>query len=105
MNRNINNKNKSAQRPQGTNPKVNKAALLGKRNNKKQVKKKDKSEGSIAKKILSVTASVFLTLFLIGFITGTIVVGAFAIYIKNYIDPVIDDFDMISTEQKQSSRI
>ncbi len=72
---------------------------------KRNAGKKKNSEGSIVKKILTVTASIFLTLFLVGFITGTIVVGAFAIYIKNYIDPVIDDFDTISTEQKQSSKI
>ncbi len=67
--------------------------------------KKKESEGNIVKKILTVTASVLLTFLLVGFITGTIVVGAFAIYIKNYIDPVIEDFDLISTEQKQSSRM
>lgn len=66
--------------------------------------KKNKS-GSVVKKVISVTASVLLTIMLICFITGTIVVGAFAIYIKNYIDPVIEDFDLISTGQKQSSRI
>ena len=62
-------------------------------------------ERSIFKKILSGFAIFILTLLLIGFITGLIVVGAFAIYIKNYINPVIEDFDTISIEQKLSSKI
>ena len=68
-------------------------------------KKRVDNDENMVKKVLSIIACVILTIFLVCFITGTIVVGAFAIYIKNYIDPVIDDFDMISTEQKQSSRI
>ena len=74
--------------------------------NKKE-KKKDKGpkERSVLSRVLSTIAVVLLSLLLIAFITGTIVVGAFAIYIKNYIDPVIEDFDMISTEQKLSSKI
>ncbi len=75
---------------------------------RKPVKKDDKNapkERSILSKVLSTIATVILTILLICFITGVIVVGAFAIYIKNYIDPVIEDFDMISTEQKLSSKI
>lgn len=99
------NKNIRKKTQANTNSKSAKSLDLIKKKKYKEKKPKKKSEGNIVKKILSVTASIFLTLFLIGFITGTIVVGAFAIYIKNHIDPVIDDFDMISTDQKQSSRI
>ena len=91
----------AAQKKKATNKNL---SLKSRKKNKAEKGKKEK-EGSVAKRVISIIASILLTILLIGFITGTIVVGAFAIYIKNYIDPVIDDFDMISTEQKQSSRI
>ena len=72
---------------------------------RKANKRRESNEPSIAKRILTGFASVLLTILLIGFITGTIVVAAFAIYIKDYIDPVIEDFDSISTDQKLSSKI
>ena len=101
-----NNKNIRTSKMNKTKPQKSKKAKFTESFNSRKYKQKiEKKNGekSLAKKILSVTASVFLTLLLIGFITGTIVVGAFAIYVKNYIDPVIDDFDIISTNQKQSS--
>ncbi len=76
------------------------AIFLRKKHNVSGVKKK-----SLAGKIFSSVLSVILTILLICFITGSIVVGVFAIYIKNYIDPVIDDFDLMSTGQKLSSKI
>jgi len=94
-----------------TQKKTNVLSLLAVRLSKRSAKpKKDKKrekngEVSTAKKVFSTVAIVFLTILLIGCITGTIVVGAFAIYIKKYIDPVIEDFDLISTEQKLSSKI
>ena len=68
-------------------------------------KKTAKKEKSVGRKILTVVLSVFLTLFLIGVITGTIVVGAFAVYVKKNIDPVIDDFDVVSTNQNLTTSI
>lgn len=75
----------------------------GKKRNKNARSKS--SEPGIFKRIITGFAIFLLTLLLIGFITGLIVVGAFAFYIKNYIDPVIDDFDTISTDQKLSSKM
>ncbi len=70
-----------------------------------QEKVKRNTGKKTTKKVFSTIAMVFLTIFLVGIITGTIVVGAFAIYIKEYIDPVIEDFDVISTDQNLSSKI
>ena len=82
-----------------TQKKSSKKSLMSIFKNKKPKDRRNKKSngGSVVKKIISVTASILLTIMLICFITGTIVVGAFAIYIKNYIDPVIEDFDLIST--------
>ena len=92
---------KNRQTPKTSKP-IDKSKVRNRANKKENKKEK---EGNIVKKVLAIIASILLTFLLVGFITGTIVVGAFAIYIKNHIDPVIEDFDMISTEQKQSSRM
>lgn len=81
------------------------AFIRKKRTKESKKKNKAQKERSVFSKILSGFAIFILTIMLIAFITGLIVVGAFAMYIKNYIDPVIDDFDTISTEQKLSSKI
>lgn len=76
-----------------------------KKNKRRDSSRPQVKQRSLFSKILSGLAMTVLTVMLIGLITGSIVVGAFAIYIKKYIDPVIEDFDMISTEQKLSSKI
>lgn len=43
--------------------------------------------------------NILMTVLLIALITGTIVGGAFALYIKNYIDADIEDFELFSTDQ------
>ncbi len=48
---------------------------------------------SKSKTVLSVVGRVVMSMFLIGLITGTIVVGAFAIYVFKYVDGSID-FDL-----------
>ena len=111
MNQNTNKNNRDGQNQRRTaNTPSSKAAAktqikVEKYRNKKPKAPKRPKERSVLSRVLSIIATIFLTILLIGFITGTIVVGAFAIYIKNYIDPVIDDFDMISTGQKLSSKI
>ncbi len=85
-------------------PKKRKVSKIKLKNKKEKAHSKVK-ERRLFSRIMSGIAATLLTIMLIGFITGTIVVGAFAIYIKNYIDPVIDDFDTISTDQKLSSKI
>ncbi len=82
--------------------------ILAERKPKKQRVKSPKSSISgkkAVKKVFTTIAMVFITILLVGVITGTIVAGAFAIYIKEYIDPVIEDFDIISTDQNLSSKI
>ena len=94
-------------------PRMTKKDVMIRAADKKKREKKEKSpekevtvkERSLLRKILSGIAITLLTIFLIMFITGMIVAGAFAYYIKNYIDPVIDDFDTISTDQKLSSKM
>jgi len=56
-------------------------------------------------KILSYILNIALTLLLIGIITGGIVVGAFALYIKNYIDPTIDDLTAMASEAELTTYI
>ncbi len=82
--------------------------LLADRKPKRQRVKSPKEAFSgkkAIKKVFTTISMVFITILLIGVITGTIVAGAFALYIKEYIDPVIEDFDIISTDQNLSSKI
>ena len=51
------------------------------------------SAGAKVRKAFGITGRVMLTLFLIGLITGTIVVGAFAFYVFRYVDGSVD-FDL-----------
>ena len=96
------NQNKDPRRNAKTSIDKSDAIFRKKRIKENKKKNKEQKERSIFSKILSGFAIFILTVLLIGFITGLIVGGAFAMYIKNYIDPVIDDFDTISTEQKLS---
>ena len=76
---------------------------------KKQKKKPSKAAGVVGKifyvnfKILSYLINIVLTVLLIGIITGGIVAGAFALYIKNYIDPTIDDLVTMSSESERTT--
>ena len=47
--------------------------------------------GRVIYTVLAVILDIIITILLICGITGIIVVTAFAIYVKNYIDPVFDD--------------
>ena len=58
-----------------------------------EMKKKHTSAGAKVRKAFGITGRVLLTLFLIGLITGTIVVGAFAFYVFRYVDGSVD-FDL-----------
>lgn len=103
MNRKINSKREDVPSLNKRNERK-KLALLKSRRRRYGYKTEEKGP-NIVKKIFSSIAAVILTVMLIGFITGTIVVSVFAIYVKNYIDPVIQDFDNISTGQKLSSKL
>lgn len=52
---------------------------------------------------LSYVANVFLTILLIGLITGAIVGTAFAVYVKQYIDPSVDDVVMMVSKQQDTT--
>lgn len=84
---------------------ASKAAPSKKRRASGAPKKKNVKKKNVAGKVVSVIFSVLLTIMLIGIITGTIVAGVFAIYIKEHIDPVIEDFDRISTDQNLTTKI
>ncbi len=56
-------------------------------------------------KIFSFILSALLTIMLVGLITGTIVCGAFAIYIKNYVEIDISQFMVMSAGQSESTKI
>lgn len=60
--------------------------------------------GRIIKRTVIILLEIIFTLVIIGLISGTIVGIAFALYIKNYIDPNIEDFDIISTEQNLTTK-
>ena len=56
-------------------------------------------------KILSVIIMIILTLLIIGIITGGIVAGAFALYVKNNIDPTIEGLAAMSSESDLTTTI
>jgi penicillin-binding protein 1A len=72
------------------------------KNSKKQGKDKT---GSVAGNIFKWFFGVLLTLMLVGVLAGIIVVSAFAIYVNNYIDPVIDPSLLISSSSSQTTKI
>ena len=78
------------------------------RENSSVTKKQKRKETSTAKKIvfgifkvnlkiISYIINTVLTVLLIVIITGGIVAGAFAIYIKNYIDPTVEDLQVMAS--------
>lgn len=48
---------------------------------------------------------VLLTILLVGILAGIIVASAFAIYVNNYIDPVVDESVLISGSSSQTTKI
>lgn len=65
---------------------------------KKETRKKNtKAKKTKAKKIVGICLKVFVSIMLIGIITGCLVVGAFAIYVFNFVDDkVYEDLDEMS---------
>lgn len=49
--------------------------------------------------------SIFMTICLIGVITGVIVGGAFLLYVKNHLDTSVDDFSIMAEERSLTTRI
>ena len=60
--------------------------------------------GRVILRIFSWLLNILMTVALIGMITGTIVGGVFALWIKNYIDPTIDT-SMLTTSQDLTTQI
>lgn len=56
-------------------------------------------------KALGWLLSIFMTVGLIGVITGVIVGGAFLLYVKNHLDTGIDDFDIMAKERNLTTMI
>ena len=61
--------------------------------------------GKIFGKIFSYILNILLTVILIGLITGTIVGGVFAVFIKNHVDPDLEGFDYIASNQNMTTKI
>lgn len=61
--------------------------------------------GRVFTRILSYLCNVLLTLLLIGIMTGAVVGGAFMIYVKNYIDPDLESFDLLVTDSSMTTKI
>jgi len=60
--------------------------------------------GAVILRIFSWVLDILLTVCLIGMITGTIVVGVFALWIKNYVDPTVDS-TILSTSQDLTTQL
>ncbi|MBQ4290282.1 MAG: transglycosylase domain-containing protein, partial [Clostridia bacterium] len=60
--------------------------------------------GSVILRILSWVLNILITIGLIAMITGTIVAGVFALWIKNYVDPSID-VSNLTTDQDLTTRL
>lgn len=60
-------------------------------NNRKPTRRERKMNRSKTKKVLMFILNAFLTVFLVGIITGIIVCSAFAIYVKKYINTEVDE--------------
>ena len=106
-NNNNDNNNKSGQKPKKREPEKNNADHITK-TKKKKPSKVGKVVGMIFfinYKILSYILNIALTILLIGILTGGIVVGAFALYIKNYIDPTIEDLTTMASESELTTYI
>ncbi|HHX54301.1 MAG TPA: hypothetical protein GX704_05255 [Clostridiales bacterium] len=64
-----------------------------------------KLAGRAVGKIFSYIINILLTLLLIGVMTGAVVGGAFAIYVKNYINPDLEAFEYMANDQSKTTRI
>ena len=60
--------------------------------------------GAVILRILSWVLNILITIGLIAMITGTIVAGVFALWIKNYVDPSID-VSNLTTDQDLTTRL
>jgi len=61
--------------------------------------------GKTVMKVLGVALNVVLTVLLIGLLTGIIAGTAFAVYIKNYVDPTIDESLFMSGSTSQTTKL
>ncbi len=61
--------------------------------------------GKAVLKFLGWVLSIFMTLALVGVITGTIVGGAFLLYAKNYLDTGVEDFDALLSEESRTTTV
>ncbi|MCQ2431613.1 MAG: PBP1A family penicillin-binding protein [Clostridia bacterium] len=60
--------------------------------------------GKVILRMLSWVLNIVITIGLVGMITGTIVAGVFALWIKNYVDPTID-VSNFTTDQSLTTRL
>lgn len=61
--------------------------------------------GKFFVKVLSWVLNIFCTCLLIGLITGTIVGGAFVLYVMNYVDSSVDNIDFLKVSENTTTKI
>ncbi len=61
--------------------------------------------GRVMRNFMYAAFNVLLSTLLVMGVTGVIVGGAFALYLYNFVDATVEEFDMISTEQDQTTMI
>ncbi len=84
-----------------TKPKVNRNQKTGKVDWNKEMEKSVSIVWKAVGKTFTWILNILLTLLLVGLITGAIVGGAFALYIKNYVDASVDNI-VIGSKSNQS---
>ena len=83
----------------------------GRRNNNSGTDWGDEAAGALklagraVGKVFTYILNILLTLLLIGVMTGAVGGGAFAIYVKNYIDPDLEAFEYMANDQSKTTRI
>ncbi len=82
-----------------TTPKKKKSKTL------KAAKFTAKSVLFVIRKILTYLLNIFLTISVVGIITGTVVVLAFVVYIKNYVDPNYTELDNLKFDSALSTTL
>ncbi len=73
--------------------------------NKRRKNQQKEKKGSIPLKIVKWFCGILMTILLVCVLAGIIVVSAFAIYVNNYIDPVIDESLLITSSSSQTTKI
>ena len=61
--------------------------------------------GRVISRVLGYLFNILLTLLLIGIVSGTIIGGAFVLYVTNYVDASIDGIELITAKKNMTTKI